>query len=69
VEIADGMGSNQRDEQERWIDLGTATTEGLKSRKCQQKSIWKELWAGGQTCRNELEVFLELLESSCEATD
>jgi hypothetical protein len=52
------MGSDQRDERERWIEQGAVTNKGLKSRKCQQKSVWKELWADGQSWRNELDAFL-----------
>jgi hypothetical protein len=67
VKITDLLGSNQRDEQEGWIDLGAATTERRKSRKWNQKSVGKELWADDRSCTNERAMFLELLESSREA--
>jgi hypothetical protein len=68
VGITTGIGSNQRVEEERWIDINAATTEGRKSRKWMLKPARKELWANRSNCRKSLEVFLELLESSCEAT-
>jgi hypothetical protein len=68
VEVTEGMRSNHRDEQERWIDRNAATTEGRKSRNPTHEVKIKELWADRKSCRNELEVFLELLESPWEAS-
>jgi hypothetical protein len=62
VEITDGMESNQRDEQERWMNPSAGTAEGRKSRKWKQMCARKELWVHGQSCSLDLEVFLEPLE-------